>query len=102
MAIGEKLYVDGGLLGSLPLWAAEEMGATRAVALNCLTGLSFRMVRAVMRPRPPTAALDVTLIEPSVQLGSLRDTICWSRSNIERWIEQGEEDAKRAVRSITM
>ena len=102
VSIANKQFVDGGLLGALPLWAAEELGATRAIALNCLTNLSFRMLRALLRPRAASAALDVTLIEPSEQLGSLRDTICWSHSNIERWIELGERDAKRAMSEITM
>lgn len=102
VSIANKQFVDGGLLGALPLWAAEEMGATHAIALNCLTNLSFRMLRALLRPRIASATLDVTLIEPSEQLGSLRDTICWSHSNIERWIELGERDAKRAMSKITM
>ena len=102
VAIEDKWFVDGGLLGSLPLWAAEEMGATRAIAINCLTGLPFRMARAVLRPRRPSARLDVVLIEPSEPLGNLRDTVCWSHSNIEHWIELGERDAKQALSLITM
>lgn len=102
VSIQNKQFVDGGLLGSLPLWAAEEMGATHVVALNCLTNLSFRMLRAVLRPRGASAALAVTLIEPSALLGSVKDTLCWSHSNIERWIELGERDAKRALSAITI
>ena len=102
VSISNKQFVDGGLLGALPLWAAEEMGATHAIALNCLTSLSFRMLRVVLRPRAASPTLDVKLIEPSENLGSLRDTICWSHSNIERWIELGERDAKRAMSEITM
>jgi hypothetical protein len=44
----------------------------------------------------------VIRLEPSVRLGSLRDAVWWSRSNIERWIEQGERDANQAATSITM
>lgn len=102
VSIDDQYFVDGGLLGSLPLWAAEEMGATRAIAVNCLTGVPYRMARAVLRPRGPSSRLDVVLIEPSEQLGSLRDTVCWSHSNIERWIELGERDAKQALSLITM
>lgn len=102
VSIANKQFVDGGLLGALPLWAAEEMGATRAIALNCLTHISFRMLRAILRPRGASPELDVMLIEPSEQLGSLRDTVCWSHSNIKRWIELGERDAERAVTEITM
>jgi NTE family protein len=102
VSIDGKLFVDGGLLGSLPVWAAEEMGATRAIAVNCLTGAPFNMMRSVMRPRAPSPAFDVALIEPSEPLGSLRDTVCWSHTNIQRWVELGERDAKRAMSLITM
>lgn len=102
VAIREKQFVDGGLLGALPLWAAEEMGATHALALNCLTNLSFRVLHALLRPRGASPALDVTLIEPSEQLGSVKDTVCWSHSNIQRWIELGERDAKRALSAFTI
>ena len=81
-----RRYVYGGLLGALPLWAAQEMGATRAIAVNALTTLPFRVIR----------------IEPSTELGSVRDAVCWSRPNVERWIEQGQRDANRVVTSITM
>ena len=101
VAIENRQFVDGGLLGALPLWAAAEMGATHAVALNCLTSLSFRMLRALLRPRR-AAGLEVSLIEPEEPLGSLRDTVCWSKSNLERWIEMGERDAKRVLTAITM
>jgi NTE family protein len=97
-----RRYVDGGLLGGLPLWAAEEMGATRAIAVNALTTLPFRMLHEAMRGRRASAALEVIRIEPSTQLGSLRDAVCWSRANVERWIEQGERDANRVATSITM
>ena len=100
--IGGKRYVDGGMLGALPLWAAEEMGATRAIALNCLTGLPFRLIRSVLPPRPPSPALEIIRVEPSAPLGSLRDAVCWSRKNVERWIELGERDGRKALKSITM
>ena len=73
-----------------------------AIAVNCLTGLPFRMLRAVLRPRPPGPGLQVTWIVPSQPLGSLCDAICWSRPNIERWIALGERDGKNALSSITM
>ena len=97
-----RLYVDGGLLGALPLWAAQEMGATRAVAVNALTTLPFRMLHKAMRGRRETGALQVIRIEPSTPLGSLRDAVCWSRPNVARWIEQGERDANRVATLVTM
>jgi len=100
--IDGRRYVDGGLRGGLPLWAAQELGATRAVALNVLNTPGFRLLHHVMRGRTAGAPLEVVRIEPSRRLGRLRDAVRWSAGNIERWIAQGEQDAKRAVSSITM
>ena len=97
-----KWYVDGGAKGSLPLWAAEEMGATRAIAVNCLTLFPFPLIRAVVRPPQPSSKLAVTLIEPSRQLGSLKDGVVWKASNVKRWIEQGVQDGNAALSSVRM
>jgi predicted acylesterase/phospholipase RssA len=95
--IGGHMYVDGGLLGALPLWAAEEMGATRAIALNVLTFPPFRTLQRIIRQRRPSAALEVISIEPSAPLGSIIDMVRWSHSKIERWIEMGERDGREAL-----
>jgi NTE family protein len=100
--IGGKWYVDGGAKGSLPLWAAEKMGATRAIGVNCLTLLPFRLLRALVRPRRPSSKLAVTVIEPADALGSLKDAVVWNAANIERWIEQGVQDGNRALSSVRM
>ncbi len=96
-----RRYVDGGFRGALPLWAAEELGAGRALALNVLTGMPWRLLRTVMRPRQHDR-LQATILEPSVPLGPLRDGVVWSEANIRRWIELGERDANRARTSIRM
>ncbi len=100
--IGGKHYVDGGLRGALPLWAAEAMGATRAIAVNALTGWPFRTLHALLHQRQASAALEVIRIEPSEPLGSLRDAVVWSAPTIARWFELGERDGTHALRSITM
>ena len=97
-----KQYLDGGLLGALPTWAAEEMGATHAIAVNAINIFPFRLLRMVFQPRRPSPALKIFPIEPSEKLGPLRDGVVWSSSNIERWVEQGERDGNRAATSITM
>jgi NTE family protein len=102
VAIDGARYVDGGLRSSLPLWAAEEMGATEAIAVNCLTAWPFRAMRTVVRPRRPSPNLRVVLIEPAAPLGSLRDALVWSPTNVERWIAQGERDGNRAMSSVRM
>ena len=100
VAIDGRNCVDGGLLGALPVWAAEEMGATKAIAVNCLHGLAFRMLRGVLRPRQPSPALQVVTIQPSQRLGDLRAALMWSRPMIERWISLGERDGKAALERI--
>lgn len=89
-------YVDGGLLGALPLWAAPEMGAARAVAVNALTTAPFRALRLVLPRLRPAKPLQTLHIEPSTPLGSLRDAARWSPANVRSWIEQGERDGERA------
>jgi NTE family protein len=100
--IGGRRYVDGGLRAGLPLWAAQELGATRAVALNVLNTPAFRLLHHVMRGRRAGTSLEVVVIEPSRRLGSVRDAVRWSAGNIQRWIAQGEQDAKSVASSITM
>lgn len=100
--IDGKLYVDGGLVGALPLWAAEKMGATRVIALNVLTTLPFRALRTVIRPPRASRTLEVILLEPSTPLGTVRAAATWSAADIERWIKLGEQDATRALTSGTM
>ncbi|MBS1859666.1 MAG: patatin-like phospholipase family protein [Acidobacteria bacterium] len=93
-----RRYVDGGFRGALPLWAAEQLGARRALALNVLNTPGFRLLHRVMRMRRPGGALAVTRVEPSRRLGSLRDALVWNATNIGRWIDLGRSDAS----SITM
>src|ERR1039457_1113166 len=84
--IGGRHYVDGGMRGALPLWAAQELGATRAVALNVLNTPVFRLLHRSMLQRTAGASLEVVRIEPSRRLGRLRDAVTWSAGNIERGI----------------
>jgi NTE family protein len=107
--IGGKWFVDGGLLGALPLWAALEMGAARVIAVNALPRLPSRTLRAAVRAltifaeRPRAVdETDIIHIQPSAELGTLRDAVRWTAQKIERWIEMGERDGKRAANSITM
>jgi NTE family protein len=98
VAIGGKLYVDGGLLDVLPLWAAVELGATRAIAVNVLPEMPSRAVRtmarmaASMAPRR-RAVEGLDILKIGRPLGSLSDAVRWRPGNARRWIEMGEEDA---------
>jgi NTE family protein len=99
--IGTHWYSDGGLLGALPAWAAVELGATQIIGLQALPqatswwlGQATRAFRAIAGHNPPVPpGIEVFEICPGRRLGSVRDTIQWKRSNIERWLDQGAEDA---------
>lgn len=102
--IGGRWYVDGGLLGALPLWPAAQMGASRAIAVNALPFLPSRAMRAgvnVVRrlsPSLPTAgSLDVITIVPEGGLGTVSDAIRWSRDNVQRMVDRGSADARRVM-----
>ena len=82
------------------MWAAEELGATRAIALNVLNTPLFRLLHRTMWGRHASSALDVIPIEPSERLGSLRDAMTWNAKKIERWIALGESDALRTLSSV--
>ncbi len=107
--IGSHWYSDGGLLGALPLWAAAELGATRMIGLQALPQSPswwlhqfVRAFRGVAGHNPSVpAGIEVLEIRPGQRLGSVRDTIQWKRSNIERWLDQGADDAARAVTEKT-
>lgn len=102
--IDGRLYVDGGVLNVVPLWAATEMGAARAVAVNALPGLPSRALRIAVRalrsisPRAQgPGELDVVTIAPSAPLGSLTESVRWDRDTVLRWIERGAKDARRVL-----
>jgi NTE family protein len=96
--IDGRYYVDGGFRGAVPLWAAEELGVQHALVLNVLNTPVFRVFQRVMGRQKLKTAMQITRLEPSRRLGSLRDALAWNPSNIERWIEMGRCDAS----SITM
>jgi NTE family protein len=98
--IDGKWYVDGGLLGPVPLWIAAEMGATPVVAINALEFMpslflraSVGAFRAVAAPKVSFPNLEVTWIRPSEPLGRVRDAVFWKEENVRRWIALGERDA---------
>jgi NTE family protein len=98
--IGGKYYVDGGLLGPVPLWAAAEMGATSAVVINALQFMPSLMLRAtvgalraVAAPKTRFPNIEVKSIAPSEPLGTVRDALFWKEENVRRWIALGERDA---------
>ena len=108
-AIEGAAYCDGGLMLPLPLWAAFEMGATRIVAVNLLR-VRPRLIAAAARALSwycrwtPQAVPAATVLEiaPAERLGSIRESMYWSRDHIERWISRGRADARAAVENISV
>ncbi|MGH9723068.1 MAG: patatin-like phospholipase family protein [Bryobacteraceae bacterium] len=103
-----RLYVDGGILGALPLWAAAQMGATDIVGVSVLSAAPSAWIRGLSRSvrllardrRGPLENVTVRTIAPARPLGSLVDAVRWRRENIVRWIEQGECEASVIASSI--
>ena len=106
--IGGRLYSDGGLLSAVPLWAAGELGATRAVVIDVLPqapGMIARTFVGAMRLLSPfhgsvPPALEVIRVGPAKLLGTPLESLHWSRKNAEEWIAAGERDAQAIKHSI--
>lgn len=106
--IDGRLTMDGGLLGSVPLWAAVEQGATTIVAVNLLPSggpwwlrTSRQALLKLAHPGPPApAGTRIVWIETAEPLGSARDAMVWTRGNAAKWIELGRRDAERAIQTF--
>ena len=103
-----RLTSDGGLLAAVPLWAAAELGATKAVVINVLPeapGLVAKTVVGAIRTfssfqATVPAATEVVHVAPARLLGRPLESLYWTRRNAENWIAQGREDAARIKHSI--
>ncbi|MBN9659028.1 MAG: patatin-like phospholipase family protein [Acidobacteria bacterium] len=106
--IDGRLTMDGGLLGSVPLWAAVEQGATAIVAVNLLPSGGPWWLRAsrqaflkMAHPGPPSPkGTRLLWIEPEAPLGSAREAMVWTRENAAKWIELGRRDAERSLQTF--
>jgi NTE family protein len=106
--LGGRIYSDGGLLSAVPLWAAAEMGATKALVIDVLPappGSIARIFVGTMRLLSPFRAVVPTDIEvirlaPPTLLGRPLEAIYWTRPNAEAWIRAGEEQAAAIKHSI--
>jgi NTE family protein len=92
---------DGGLLQSLPVRAALDLGATEILGLDVLKPYPsplispvVRRVQAILGPsREVPAGVRFEVLSPSRRLGGVVDTARATSQQVERWIEQGAEDA---------
>ena len=103
-----RVHSDGGLLSAVPLWAAAELGATKALVMDVwprspdvvartLVG-AIRLV-SPFRVKVP-AAMEVVRIGPAAPLGTTRESLYWTRANAEKWIRAGEREAAQMKHSI--
>jgi predicted acylesterase/phospholipase RssA len=106
--IDGRIYSDGGELSAVPLWAAAELGASKALVIDVLPqvpGLVARTFVATMRLLSPfraivPASMKVVRLAPPKLLGAPLDAIYWKRSNVEEWIRAGEQEAAAIKHSI--
>jgi NTE family protein len=106
--LGGRIYSDGGLLSAVPLWAAAEIGATKALVINVLPvppGTIARVFVGAARALSPFRAaaspgIEVVHLAPPTLLGSPLESIYWTRRNAEAWIRAGEEQAITLKHSI--
>jgi len=95
-------YADGGLLGSLPINAAIEQGATEIFAINVWAPLPWlwsncgRTLRLLTGNRIKAPKnVKIHLLTPPRLLGRVSDAYVPRPGNIERWIAQGHADATK-------
>ncbi|MBL0161099.1 MAG: patatin-like phospholipase family protein [Bryobacterales bacterium] len=101
--IDGRLQTDGGILSSVPLWAAAELGVTHAVTVNILPHGGpwwLRMLKKCL-PRVPEPPLRGQLrIEHAGPLGRARDAVVWTPENAARLVELGRADAEVALPAL--
>lgn len=93
---------DGGLLAPLPVWAAVELGATEIEGLQVLgkfpapvLGPFVAAFRGVVgKSDVVPGGVELRVREPRERLGDLKSTLWGTQGDVERWIEQGVQDAR--------
>jgi len=106
--IGGRIYSDGGLLSAVPLWAAAQLGATRALVIDVLPappGVIAKTFVGVMRMLSPfrahvPAGIQVIRLAPPALLGKPLESIYWTRPNAAAWIRAGQDQASAIKHSI--
>ena len=106
--LGGRLTSDGGLLSAVPLWAAAELGAKKAVVIDVLPeppGLVAKTFVGAMRILSPFRAvtpggMEVIRIAPTKLLGRPLESLYWTHRNAVDWIQRGQADAAAIEHSI--
>lgn len=106
--LGGRIYSDGGLLSAVPLWAAANLGATKALVIDVLpappgtiarTFVGAMRILSPFRETVPTG-MEVLRLAPPELLGRPLEAIYWTRANAEAWIRAGQEQAAAIKHSI--
>jgi NTE family protein len=108
MRLNGRLMSDGGLLSAVPLWAAAELGARKAVVIDVLPeppGLVAKTFVGAMRMLSPFRAIvppgiEVIRIAPRALLGRPLESLYWTHRTAVNWIQQGQADAAALEHSI--
>jgi NTE family protein len=104
-----RLYTDGGILRSVPLWAATGLGARKLIGVNLFPGGGpwwLRAGRSVVqgltprKPPIPAEDVEVVMIEHDGPLGSPSEAISWRRESVARLIEMGRRDGQAALPAV--
>ena len=106
--LGGRLTSDGGLLSAVPLWAAAELGARKAVVIDVLPeapGLIAKAFVGTMRRLSPFRApapgdMEIIRIAPPKLLGRPLESLYWTHRNAVDWIQRGNADAAALEHSI--
>jgi predicted acylesterase/phospholipase RssA len=107
----EGLGVDGGLLTSVPAWAALDAGYERIVAVNILPGAGGPVLKSLKRVMCALGRFDpkvdssrpspkVVWVEPSRPLGPLFLSAIWDPKRALDWVDLGRHDAQDVLRRI--
>jgi hypothetical protein len=72
--------------------------------VNVLPVMPSRPLRTLLQvvrflgQKPAHGRDQVVCIRPRSFLGSIRDALTWNVANVQRWIQQGEDDAAASVK----
>ena len=105
-----RWYVDSGIFHRLPVALAVQAGATDVVTVDLLAVPPSRVLRLALRAAGAARSLLISApdlsdpaplrpitIAPADRLGSIPDLFRWDPARMDRWIDQGYEDARRAL-----
>lgn len=106
--IDGRLYTDGGILRSVPLWAASGLGVRKLIGVNLFPGggpwwlrAGRGVVQGLARRTPAIpAGVEIVMIEHAGPLGSAAEAVSFKRESVMRLMEMGRRDAQAAAPAV--